>query len=188
MSNINIDRISLTASGDTLVFPVRELFATARDEIIDLQAAVQTLAARSQAAASIASANPTGTPSDSYVMMGIAMTFTAPPGASRALIIVTGETGSTANNGETFVSICYGVGPPPVNPAPLTGTQIGNPIHAIASTGGGDYTPFSQNALLTDLTPDTYWIDLAVKAAGGGVASVANLQITGVSILDPVTL
>jgi len=37
MSNVNVDRIGLLASGDTLIFPLREQLAVVRDEITELQ-------------------------------------------------------------------------------------------------------------------------------------------------------
>ena len=119
--------------------------------------------------------NPTGTASATYVMMGLGLTL-APEVATGAWVTADGQITNSANNGETDVVVCYGTGTAPANGAAQTGTISGQPTRYKA-TAANDFVPFSLTSLLTGLTPNTtYWIDLAVKAVGGGTARVMDLD------------
>jgi hypothetical protein len=119
--------------------------------------------------------NPTGSASTTYVMMGLALSL-APEVATGAWITADGQITNSANNGETDVVVCYGTGTAPANGAAQTGTIVGQPAR-YKSTAANDFVPFSLTSLITGLTSGTtYWIDLAVKAVGGGTARVMDLD------------
>ena len=162
-----------------------QYFTDIKDWMEAVEERLDALAARHQIANSVAVALTTGTSATSYIMQGFGLTFTPSAGMSRVSIIITGEIANSINNGEAFARLFYGTGTPPATGAPQTGTPIGSEVHMVATSGGGSYVPFSQNALLTGLTPGvTYWVDLAVHAAGTGIASVSNVQLTGISLMD----
>lgn len=143
-----------------------------------------TLAARTQAAATKSVTSPVGTTSTTYTMQGLALHLTIPPRQTRALVMLAGQIGNSGAGGEAFARLTFGTGAAPANGDAVTGTAIGAETH-VASTS----VPFSQHALLDTLTPGTnYWIDVALKAAAGGTASLANLQLTALSLIDSVTL
>lgn len=144
-------------------------------------------AARGMAAGSVSAIAPTGTASTSYVMQGVNVTAIAPAGATRAIVMCSGQIGNSNNNGQTYAQLCTGTSTPPANGDALAGTPIGNEVHMVSTTGAavGGYVPFSQHALLTGLAPDTvYWIGIALKAAAGGTANLTNLQITVFTLID----
>jgi len=121
--------------------------------------------------------NPTGTASASYVMMGLALSL-APEVASGAWVTADGQITNSANNGETDVVVCYGTGTAPLNGAAQIGTIVGQPAR-YKSTAANDFVPFSLTSLIPNLTSGaTYWIDLAVKAVGGGTARVMDLDFS----------
>lgn len=123
---------------------------------------------------SVQAASPTGTSSTSFVMMGLAVSFTPSTLVTidRALVTTTGMIGNTASNGQTYFQLTYGTGTAPVNGAAQTGTLLGLSIMFTAAQPN-DYAPFSQTAVMTGLSPGiTYWIDLAVRVTSG--TSIAN--------------
>jgi hypothetical protein len=158
-------------------------------QIALLQQNVQTLAAQQQYAGTIGEPSPPGTASATDVMMGLALVMsTGSSSVTRLTITVTGQIANGTNNGEAWTSLRYGTGTAPGNGAPASGTVIGQPVHYQALSGGGAYAPFSQNALVTGILPNTdYWFDLSLRAAGG-TASLSNIQISGNTLIDPVVL
>jgi hypothetical protein len=122
-------------------------------------------------------ANPAGTTSATYVMMGMNLII-SPEIATAAWITADGQITNSANNGETDVVVCYGTGAAPVNGAAQAGTILGQPSRYKA-TAANDFVPFSLTSLATGLVNGTtYWIDLAVKAVGGGTARVMDLNFS----------
>lgn len=149
------------------------------------QMAVPTPAGMAAGAAS--AANPSGTNSVNYVMQGVGVTTSAPANATRAVVLVSGQIGNSNNNGQAYAQLCYGTGDPPGDGDPFTGTPIGNEVHMVSTTGAatGGYVPFSQNALVTGLTPGTtYWFSIALHAAAGGTANLVNVQIVVFTLID----
>ena len=113
-----------------------------------------------------AGANPAGTTSATYRMMGLGLSL-ASVVASAAWATADGQITNSANNGLTNCVICYGTGTPPANGALQTGTIASQPARYV-STAANDYVPFSITALITGLVSGTtYWLDLAVSATGG---------------------
>jgi hypothetical protein len=166
---------------------VRANFQTAADEITALQGQVAQLAARQQYANTIAAAAPAGTSSATDLMMGLAVVID-PVSATRIVLVVTGTIANSANNGQSFVSMRYGTGAAPVNGAAPVGTVLGQEVQFDATTSGNTFASFSQNALVSGLTPGTsYWFDLSLHA-NGGTASLTNIQFSAFSLIDPVTL
>lgn len=126
--------------------------------------------------------SPSSTSSTSWVMLGLNVQFTPPPGVTRATFTVTGQIGNTGN-GETDLSLAYGTGTPPVFGAPATGTMIGLPVRYTGPSAGA-FAPFSQTVAITGLTPGvTYWIGAAVKVSAAS-SVLNNLAITGQGVSD----
>jgi hypothetical protein len=149
---------------------------------------ISVLAQRQQVAATVGAGSPAGTTSSTFVMMGISVTF-ATLTNTRAQVVVSGQIANSVNGGTSTAGLRYGTGTPPVNGAPDTGTVIGEPVVYVATSGGGDFGPFSQNAVITGLTPgQTYWIGIALMASAGSTASLRNVQVSAVSLIDPVRL
>jgi hypothetical protein len=150
---------------------------------------ISVLAQRQQVAATATPADPAGTASASYVMMGIAVSLTPPAGATRAMVMLDGLIANSNNGGTSNAQLRYGTGTPPVNGAPAAGTAVGGVISYVATSGGGSYVPFSQSTMISGLIPGTtYWIGLALSAPAAGTASVRSLDMTVFSLLDPVRL
>jgi hypothetical protein len=171
--------------GTTLTGAPATDYATQAD-IAALQASVDTLAARQQVAATVAAGNPPGTTASVYVMMGISVTF-ATLSNTRAQVLVSGQIANSANGGTSTAGLRYGTGTPPNNGDPDTGTVIGEPVVYVATSGGGSYAPFSQNAIITGLVPgQTYWIGVALQSSGATIASLLNVQVSAISLIDPV--
>lgn len=158
-------------------------------QIATLETKIQTLAARQQVADFATPADPTGTASTTFLMMGIGVSvaFTPAAGSTRAIVLLAGQIANTNNNGITNVQMYYGTGTPPANGAAVTGTAVGGSVSFVATSGGGAYTPFSESVLLLSLTPGTaYWVDLALASPGAGTGSVRSLDITIFSLIDAI--
>jgi hypothetical protein len=126
-------------------------------------------------------ANPAGTTSAAFVMMGLNVSLTAVV-ASAATICLDGQITNSSNNSVTEAVICYGTGMPPANGAAQAGTIASQPARYKA-TAGGDYVPFSLTCLVEGLVSGTtYWMDAAVRAPSGGTASITDLDFTVVGL------
>ena len=141
--------------------------------------------APSAAAGQITVANPPGTNSTSWVMMGLGVAVS--PQTTRAIIMCDGQISNSANGGETDAQLVYGSGTPPNNGDPLPGgaTLLGGPIRFKSSTsaGGGAFTPFAQSGLITGLVPgQQIWIGLALKVITGN-GSVQDLSLLAFELL-----
>jgi hypothetical protein len=149
---------------------------------------ISVLAQRQQVAATVSAGSPAGTTSTTFVMMGVDVQF-ATLTNTRAQVVVSGQIANSSNGGTSTAALRYGTGTPPVNGAADTGTAFGDIVAYVATSGGGSYAPFSQNAVITGLTPgQTYWIGIALMASAGSTASLRNVQVSAVSLLDPVRL
>jgi hypothetical protein len=123
-------------------------------------------------------------------MQGLAGTIT-PTAGGNILITICGTiiASGTANVDDGIrYQICYGTGTPPLNAAPLTGTQIGlaqSHTSAITPTAASDvHVPFSITYIATGLTVGTvYWIDLAAESiTTASQMGLHNVMITASEI------
>jgi hypothetical protein len=120
--------------------------------------------------------NPVGTASTSYVMMGLAVTLPPIVAATALWTTFDGQISNSANNGECDGVICYGTGTPPNNGDPQTGTIVSSATR-YKSTAANDYVPFSLTTLITGVSKgQTYWLDMALKAVGGGTATLTDVD------------
>jgi hypothetical protein len=123
-------------------------------------------------------ANPAGTASATYVMMGLNLSLPAIVASTALWTTCDGQISSSANNGEVDAVICYGTGTPPANGAPQAGTIV-SAAARYKSTAAGDYVPFSLTALITGITKgQTYWLDVALRAIGGGTALLQDVDFS----------
>jgi hypothetical protein len=128
--------------------------------------------------------NVAGTTSTTGVMMGFGGTATFKPGGSGIiLILITGNMGTSANNGGTAAQIYYGSGTAPSHGAALTGTAAGSKIATVMANGLNTYF-FCLNAIVGGggsplSTSTTYWIDAAVTSNNGSdTAVITNVTIS----------
>lgn len=127
----------------------------------------------------VTSAAPTGTPSATAVMMGLAGSIT-PTRGTRILIFATGQlSNDTLNDGAT-VDLRYGTGSSPTNGAAVTGTLAGI-AQTMTAKVAADRSGFSLLGYVTGLTVGTaYWLDLSLLAVTGGTASVTGVSLVAV--------
>jgi hypothetical protein len=126
-------------------------------------------------------ANPTGTMSTSYLMMGLGATIKFTPakyGIIRLSIDGIGKT--TGGTGYAWLlKIAYGTGVAPFNGSAAAGTVVGailNPSIAMTSLWA---VPFSKTVIITGLSVGVaYWFDIQFAVVGGGVATLSGLTAT----------
>jgi hypothetical protein len=125
-------------------------------------------------------ANPAGTSSTSFTMMGLGSTLKLTPNFSGTVIIkIDSEAKNTAGDGNGILfQIFYGTGTAPSNGSSTTGTQVGPTFEPDfwATPGGYATVGFGTNLKITGLTVGTpYWFDIALKSLGSG-SSNATIQ------------
>jgi len=130
-------------------------------------------------------ANPTGTVSTSFVMMGLGSAAAITPKTTgRILVVATGgvfsSTASASGQG-AFLMLKRGTGTAPVNGAATTGTQISNTEQYIFS-GTNFVNAFATHAIVTGLTVNVaVWLDIALASLSGSFnASVDNVKIAAI--------
>lgn len=123
--------------------------------------------------------DPTGTTDGTGKMMGLAGSIT-PTNTGKVFIVISGTMTNSASSTGTNVRLRYGTGTAPTNGASLTGTVVGGTASEyFASGGGGNYTPFSVNAIVTGLSVSTaYWLDVQVSTIAGGTSSLTTVSIS----------
>ena len=130
-----------------------------------------------------APANPTGTSSlnPTYVMMGIDQTFT-PALTGKVVLHFEGYCANSGTGDGVLYQLRYGTGTPPTNGAASTGSAPANSNpSAIISESANQLISCSQTQLVTGLTPGTtYWYDVSLAAATGGLATVAQLTTSAI--------
>jgi hypothetical protein len=121
-------------------------------------------------------ANPGGTTSTTFVMMGLAGSIT-PTVSGRVLLAVSGDArNSVAGDGGT-ISFRTGTGNVPTNGQAGFGNSLGNAV-SFTSTAANAAHPFSIVSITTGLTLNTaHWIDVALLAVTGGTASIEGVTI-----------
>lgn len=126
------------------------------------------------AVANASPANPTGT--GGTVMMGLGASCTLTPAFStRAVVIFEFIAANNTATGASISQVKYGTGAAPANNAASTGTSAGTPksFQSINANAPGSTTHV---VLVTGLTPGTaYWFDIVLQA-GGGLASITNVD------------
>ena len=128
-------------------------------------------------------ANPVGTNSNSYVMMGIGLQIIL--ATTRGIVICGGQISNSANNGETDGQLLWGIGTVPVNgdSVPGNANTLGSVVRFKATSGGGAFAPFSRIGLLsTVVIGQTIWVDLALKTVSG-TGTVQDIQLIGFDLL-----
>jgi|SRR5579863_6400597 len=122
-----------------------------------------------------------------FKMQGLAGAIT-PKRTGQILIVISGDfisSAVTAGDG-IQIQLSYGTGTAPVNTATLTGTQVGSILeytNPTTVTAADVFVPFSVNAVVTGLTPNTaYWIDLA--AVSVAVASTVGVTNVSISVIE----
>ena len=186
--------------GKAYTSDVRANFQTASSEISSLQtavvalqtalAAVQSdialLKARQMRAAGLITGDLPATSSTEFVMAGINVDFVVPATETRAVFIVSGALGNTANNALSELRLIYGTGAPPAAGDLLSATN-GTPVGAVVTmltARSGDFDPFATAALVSDLVPGMYWFGVAYRADTGS-ATLSAMAITAFGLLDP---
>ena len=121
---------------------------------------------------------PTATSTTTFVMMGLACSFT--PGLTgRVVFIGSGQMQNSNLNDGATVQLYYGTGTPPINGAALPGPAVGIAISQthtslVAGDSGGWSFVFPINTLTVGTT---YWLDVALEAVTAGNASVTGVTL-----------
>jgi hypothetical protein len=128
-------------------------------------------------------ANPTGTTSETLLMMGLGSTCKLTPVYSGRVILdfigIASLTGSSTLNVGASYQVFFGTGTAPVNGAATTGTALGalKVVFVNSSAADEGSLPFSFGGRIQDLSVGTpVWFDIAVKSDNGGLAGVTNLD------------
>lgn len=124
-------------------------------------------------------ANPTGSSTAAFIMMGLAGSIT-PKSSTKLFVIISGNFQSTAATGGAEIEIQFGTGTAPLNGTISVGTTIGNLTHIDNGLGAAKLLPFSIQGIATGLTVGTtYWIDLAQKIVNtASTSNLSNISIT----------
>ena len=128
-------------------------------------------------------ANPAGTNSNTYVMMGIGLQITL--ATTRGIVICGGQISNSTNNGETDAQLMWGIGTVPVNgdSVPGNANTLGSVVRFKATSGGGAFAPFSRIGLLSNVViGQTIWVDIALKTVSG-TGTVQDVQLIGFDLL-----
>ena len=122
-------------------------------------------------------ANPTGnTSTTEYKMMGVGDTaqFTTSVNGQGLVKFAINGVAENVNLLEGYsLQVVYGVGTPPANGDPWTGTQIGATI--TAANGSQHY---HKDSIIEVDAGDTIWFDVAVKALVSGTALAKDIEIS----------
>lgn len=123
--------------------------------------------------------NPSATKSTYGVMMGL-KGYITPTSSGTVLIIISGIAYNTGNNDGVNIQIYTGTGTAPNNGGTITGTAQGTQLEI--PDANTTNPPFTLNALITGLTPNTtYWIDLSLSSGYHyDYASLSNISISAV--------
>lgn len=118
--------------------------------------------------------NPNGTTSATYVMCGLAISFT-PKMTGRVKIKIGMNMSNSLANDFTSAIIAFGTGAAPVNGAAATGSAVGfAPLFQAYANGAQG--PGMAFALISALTlGTTYWVDLQQKIVTGGTGTLTSL-------------
>lgn len=166
--------------------PIEDLDAATKQYVDAVGARVAVLEARSMPSANVSIVpDPQAFTGTAWVMIGPGITFTVPSGMTRAIATMNGQIGNGANNGQTQLQLCFGLGTPPNPGDAQTGTLLGLPVSFVAAAAG-DYTPFSQTVLIEGMAfAYTYWISGAVSVPHGS-SLLSDLGITAFGLFDPI--
>lgn len=192
---------SKPTSGHATTEDVRDNFTAAKAEIealqgiivqmdqdvVALQNDVLTLKARQQAAVSMTTANPPNTSSSEFALAVVGVTLPAFNG-TRLVFRAAGQLGNTANGAQSELQLVFGVGslpPPGTLVIDTAGELVGGVVRMMAAKPN-DFAQFSAEALLEDLTEATeHWLGIGFRAVSG-TATLSELSLVAVSLLDPI--
>lgn len=112
------------------------------------------------------------------------------PKSSRVLITIDAAMYNTNAGGTSIGFIIWGPGTFPGTGAPYLGPPSQNPVGQytrLTEPVAGAAIPFTQSAVLGNLTPNQqYWTDFAI-AAGSGGASISDIEMQVLGLIDPIT-
>lgn len=131
--------------------------------------------------------NPPSTNKTTWIMAGLNLSFTPVLLSTRAIVTCDGQISNTNANAETDAQLVYGLGTPPSagDDLPSDAILLGSPVRfkSPSSSGGGFFTPFSQSALITNLSSEEpIWIGLALKVVAG-TGAVQDIDILAFELL-----
>lgn len=134
----------------------------------------------SRHAAFVTPANPVAT--GGTVMMGLGSACTITPiYGSRLLVTFSFSAANGTATGSVISQVKYGTGAAPANNVAATGTSIGT-SKAFESINANAPGAVSQTVLVTGLVPGTaYWFDILLQA-GGGSASITNVDFSALEV------
>lgn len=141
---------------------------------------VPTLA--SVAASQTVPASPTGTTSQTGVMMGLGAII-VPQSSGTIIAIINGTVANATGIGDgAQIQFRYGTGGAPSNGNLPTGTNPGPQVNYVASTTAGK-VPFSLSVVIPGLTLGvSYWFDADLFAVSAGTATITNTSISLVEL------
>lgn len=161
--------------GGAGVVPSTITAGTTNQKLIGITAAAPSF--RTFANSFTTPSDPTGTASNTYVMMGLGSTVTLTPSATGNVnVSMTGTCYNTSAADGLLITLAYGTGTAPTNGAAATGTLVGNPLSVNEATAGGAAKPFTVIGNVTGLSTATaYWFDLQVHRVALGTATVRGI-------------
>jgi hypothetical protein len=133
------------------------------------------------ASVTLTPANPTGTSSATYRMMGLGSTLQFTPlKTGKVKINIAGKCLGTTANLEINAKLVWGTGGVPGNGVAPSGTQIGAIYNnGIVATSGACTSSFSKGGVASLVAGTAYWFDLQLcRGSVSGTVSVVNLEAT----------
>lgn len=130
-------------------------------------------------AAQYAPSNPSGTTNTSFTMMGLGPVMPFTPSQTGKFLFTAQMTASNtvAFDGVT-TQMKYGTGTAPANGVGNTGTTAGASITMTSPAASGLETVTVVGQAVSLVKGTTYWLDLCIKAATGGAASISGIIVT----------
>lgn len=120
--------------------------------------------------------NPTGTTSGTPVMMGLGSTCVITPATStKVRFRISGSMFNNTAPDNSAVQLQFGSGVAPANGVAATGTSLSSVIFGTSSTTNA-LVPFAVEGVGAVVAGTAYWLDLSLQQAGGGSATVINIQ------------
>jgi len=133
--------------------------------------------------------NPTGTTSNTSVMMGLGVTGSptviTPSFSGKVQVTVNGLMSQQTSGDMIFIQASFGTGVPPSNGAAGSGTLIASPAE-MTSASASEIRSFSLGPwIVTGLTVATaYWFDLQVRAGTGGAGHTATVSSVSTQLVE----
>jgi hypothetical protein len=143
----------------------------------------QTISLVGGALGNSASANPTGTSSTAFRMMGLAATIT-PMRTGNMLIIISGAVTNDTSTTGCIITPRWGTGGAPANNTALTGNSGGGSQGITVDVSNYQYGFSTNMAIGGQAIGTAVWFDLALKAqvATGGTCSLNGITVSAVEL------